>query len=338
MDDAGQQIMRFDAFALDLANRRLLRGREEVEIGSRYFDALVLLAGSGGELVTKDRFMAEVWRGIPVTDEALTQCIRSLRKALGDDAANPRFIATVPKHGYRFLAGPSDEEPDAPPRPKLARGGRIAGAATIGGGAAGVIGGAFYGIAGGTGGSGVIAVLAALVGALGVLAGASVGIGMGLLLGEREADWKRLAIGGAIGGLVAGASGQVLARDGIVTLTGIGPGPTTGLIEGAVIGGTTGLAGWLALRATRPSIAALAGAGIGLLSGTAIALAGGRLLGLSLLAMQDRFPAAQIDVARVGHLLGEGGFFMFSILLTTALECAVFTGCVALALSLSKRA
>jgi len=48
--------------------------------------------------------MDEVWRGIPVTDEALTQCIRTLRKQLGDDAARPRFIETVPKHGYRFIA------------------------------------------------------------------------------------------------------------------------------------------------------------------------------------------------------------------------------------------
>ena len=48
--------------------------------------------------------MGEVWRGIPVTDEALTQCIRTLRKQLGDDAARPRFIETVPKNGYRFVA------------------------------------------------------------------------------------------------------------------------------------------------------------------------------------------------------------------------------------------
>ena len=60
--------------------------------------------GEPGQLVSKDRFLDEVWRGIPVTDEALTQCIRTLRKQLGDDAARPRFIETVPKHGYRFIA------------------------------------------------------------------------------------------------------------------------------------------------------------------------------------------------------------------------------------------
>ena len=41
---------------------------------------------------------------MPVTDEALTQCIKTLRRQLGDDASRPRFIETVPKHGYRFIA------------------------------------------------------------------------------------------------------------------------------------------------------------------------------------------------------------------------------------------
>src|SRR6185503_19790630 len=54
--------------------------------------------------ISKDRFLDEVWRGVPVTDEALTQCIKTLRRQLGDDAARPRFIETVPKHGYRFVA------------------------------------------------------------------------------------------------------------------------------------------------------------------------------------------------------------------------------------------
>ena len=54
-----------------------------MDVSGRYLDALALLAAHEGRLVTKDHFMDQVWRGIPVTDEALTQCIRSLRKALG---------------------------------------------------------------------------------------------------------------------------------------------------------------------------------------------------------------------------------------------------------------
>src|SRR5687768_3981279 len=95
--------LRFGPFTLDRAGRRLLRGGAPVDLNARYFDALCLLAAAPGELVTKDRFMAEIWAGIPVTDEALTQCIRTLRRALDDDAASPRYIATVPKYGYRFV-------------------------------------------------------------------------------------------------------------------------------------------------------------------------------------------------------------------------------------------
>src|SRR4051794_14771438 len=95
---------RFDRFLLDPADRQLRRDDAPVELNARYLDALVLLVREAGKLVSKDRFLGEVWRGVPVTDEALTQCIKTLRRQLGDDAAKPRFIETVPKHGYRFIA------------------------------------------------------------------------------------------------------------------------------------------------------------------------------------------------------------------------------------------
>ncbi|MDQ3139423.1 MAG: transcriptional regulator, partial [Pseudomonadota bacterium] len=95
---------RFERFALDSRDRQLLRDDVPVDLNARYFDALDLLVRNAGKLVSKDRFLEEVWRGVPVTDEALTQCIKTLRRQLGDDAARPRFIETVPKHGYRFIA------------------------------------------------------------------------------------------------------------------------------------------------------------------------------------------------------------------------------------------
>src|SRR5881275_551920 len=94
----------FEQFVLDPEDRQLRRGGDTVEINGRYFDALALLVREQGKLVSKDRFLDEVWRGVPVTDEALTQCIRTLRRQLGDHALHPRFIETVPKHGYRFIA------------------------------------------------------------------------------------------------------------------------------------------------------------------------------------------------------------------------------------------
>ena len=97
-------VIAFGAFRLDPAQRRLSRDGAPLDVSARYLDALILLASEAGSLVTKDRFLDEVWRGVPVTDEALTQCIRALRRALDDDAANPRFIETVPRYGYRFIA------------------------------------------------------------------------------------------------------------------------------------------------------------------------------------------------------------------------------------------
>src|SRR3954453_3518428 len=140
---------RFRDFRFDLDERLLIRGAERLDLNSRYLDALALLLRERGRLVTKERFMDEVWRGVPVTDEALTQCIRTLRRQLGDEAARPRFIETVPKHGYRFIApgavlaseGGSPAARRQPWRDSLL----LAGAGTIGGGIAGFIGGLIYG-------------------------------------------------------------------------------------------------------------------------------------------------------------------------------------------------
>jgi DNA-binding winged helix-turn-helix (wHTH) protein len=133
----------FDRFTLDVADRQLRRDDETIELNSRYLDALALLVSEQGRLVPKDRFLDEVWRGVPVTDEALTQCVKTLRRQLGDDAAKPRFIETVPKHGYRFIA-PVEETASqlAPPSIPAVRwrDSLLLGAAgTIGGGIAGII-------------------------------------------------------------------------------------------------------------------------------------------------------------------------------------------------------
>src|SRR5829696_4122523 len=141
---------RFDRFTLDPGDRQLRRDDAPVELNARYLDALALLVSEAGKLVSKDRFLDEVWNGVPVTDEALTQCIKTLRRQLGDDAAKPRFIETVPKHGYRFIAPvagtgaeakPTSAAPDARWRDTLLLGG----AGTLGGGIAGFIGGLVYG-------------------------------------------------------------------------------------------------------------------------------------------------------------------------------------------------
>ncbi len=94
---------RFDEFNLDARNRRLSRNGQPLALNSKYFDVLLLLVSRAGQLVEKQRIFDEVWDGVFVTDAALTQCIKDIRKQLGDDASNPRYIKTVPKHGYVFI-------------------------------------------------------------------------------------------------------------------------------------------------------------------------------------------------------------------------------------------
>ncbi|MCI0490529.1 MAG: winged helix-turn-helix domain-containing protein [Blastocatellia bacterium] len=94
----------FDEFYIDALNRRLWRNGELLALNSKYFDVLLLLVSQSGKLVEKQRIFDEIWEGVFVTDAALTQCIKDIRRQLGDDASNPRYIRTVPKHGYTFIA------------------------------------------------------------------------------------------------------------------------------------------------------------------------------------------------------------------------------------------
>ncbi len=316
--------MRFGEFTLDLAERRLSRGGEPVELGSRYFDALALLAGNAGQLVSKDRFMDEVWRGIPVTDEALTQGIRTLRRALGDDAAQPRFIETVPKHGYRFVAEVEKAATRPIPSGKASPAARLAGATTLGGLAAGLIGGLFYGLFGTSGGLAGVATIVLLTSALAVLGGAGIGTGMALTsLWRGERDWS-VVLGGAAGGVVVGALGAALASVGMQSLTGIHPGPVTGMFEGLALGAAAAGATVLALRLGLARIpTTIAGAGIGATVAGATALAGGRFYGATLESLEARFPSSQLDMAGVLSMAGGLG--------TALLEGAVFAACIALA-------
>ena len=94
---------RFDDFVLDIQNRQVRRKHTVLPLSSRYFDVLVLLVSNAGQLVEKNRIFDEVWEDVIVSDTALTQCIKSIRKQLEDDASNPRYVKTVPKHGYVFI-------------------------------------------------------------------------------------------------------------------------------------------------------------------------------------------------------------------------------------------
>jgi Tol biopolymer transport system component/DNA-binding winged helix-turn-helix (wHTH) protein len=89
---------------VDTAGFRVERAGQTVPLEPKAFDLLVLLLERRGHVVTKQEILDTVWRQTAVSDNALTRIVAHLRKALGDDARDARYIETVPTRGYRWLA------------------------------------------------------------------------------------------------------------------------------------------------------------------------------------------------------------------------------------------
>jgi DNA-binding winged helix-turn-helix (wHTH) protein len=107
---------RFGPFAVDRAAYRLTRDAKAVELTPKLLDLLLYLLDNAGTLVTKEALLDALWPDANVTDNALTQAVSELRQALGDEAADPKFIKTVARRGYRFVAPvESVAAVDAPP-------------------------------------------------------------------------------------------------------------------------------------------------------------------------------------------------------------------------------
>src|SRR5208283_1377813 len=96
--------VRFDRFELDEANARLLRDGTAVALAPTPFAVLCALVRQPGSLLTTNTLLDEVWGHQFVTDSVLRTAISELRTALDDDARKPRFIETVSRRGYRFIA------------------------------------------------------------------------------------------------------------------------------------------------------------------------------------------------------------------------------------------
>jgi pimeloyl-ACP methyl ester carboxylesterase/DNA-binding winged helix-turn-helix (wHTH) protein len=90
----------FSNYLLDVDERRLLRDNEEIRLRGKLFDTLRMLVENAGKLVRKDAFMESVWPDSVVEDNNLDYCISQLRKLLHP----AKYIETVPRHGYRFVA------------------------------------------------------------------------------------------------------------------------------------------------------------------------------------------------------------------------------------------
>ena len=330
-------MFRFDDFLLVPAERQLRRGDVPLDVNGRYLDALVLLVEEQGRLVTKDRFMDEVWRGVPVTDEALTQCIRALRRQLGDDAVRPRFIETVPKHGYRFIAevecgGAVLERRTERRQDERAGVLRLALGGTLGGVVAGALGGLFYGFAGSfqplaPGVSAISVLLVLLCLTVGIALLGSAGVACGIAAGLARGDRRWSIVGAAAGGLLVGAVVKLLGTDAFNLLFGASPGNITGAAEGVALGGAVGLAAWLATgRSEGLSIRKGVGVAalIGAVTGVTIVLLGGRLMLGSLDQLARHLPGSRLQLDSIGGLLGEQGLGPLTAAVTGGIEAALF--------------
>src|SRR4051794_7139531 len=123
MPSQNPQIYEFDNFQLDVANRQLSRDGEPVPLPAKAFDMLVALIESGERLVGKDELFSRVWPDQIVEESNLTVQVSAIRKALGDKTSNPKYLTTVPGHGYRFIGAVkrSEEEEVVIERHSVAR-------------------------------------------------------------------------------------------------------------------------------------------------------------------------------------------------------------------------
>ena len=106
-------VYQFREFELDPSERRLTGAGKPIALTPKVFDTLVLLVQRGGHLVTKDELMKALWPRGYVEESNLTKHVWLIRRALGDGETDSRFIETVPKLGYRFIAPVTTRASDA---------------------------------------------------------------------------------------------------------------------------------------------------------------------------------------------------------------------------------
>src|SRR5262249_45096029 len=109
----------FDGFQLDPANRILQRGGEAIPLPAKVFDILLVFAGNPGRLLEKNELIEKVWREDFVEEGNRGRRVSTVRKALGDDGKDRKYIVTVQGRGYRFVADVADVskvKPDDPPQ------------------------------------------------------------------------------------------------------------------------------------------------------------------------------------------------------------------------------
>ena len=97
-------VYEFATFRLDAGKRVVTREGEAISLTPKATEILILLVQRAGEIIEKEQLIEQVWPDSFVEEANLTQNIFILRRALGEERAGPKFIETVAKRGYRFVA------------------------------------------------------------------------------------------------------------------------------------------------------------------------------------------------------------------------------------------
>jgi DNA-binding winged helix-turn-helix (wHTH) protein len=105
------RLLTFGSYRLDPHTGQLWRGKQEVRLTGKAAAVLRYLVARDGQVVTKEELFAAVWPETVVSDAALTSCIQELRQALRDNAKSPRYIETIYRRGFRFIAPLSTARP-----------------------------------------------------------------------------------------------------------------------------------------------------------------------------------------------------------------------------------
>ena len=105
-DDAGSTATGWQIreWCIEPAVNEIRRDGETLRIEPKAMEVLVVLAHRAGQVVSRDELLSAVWPGVVVGDDALSQAVIKLRKALGDTAKSPQYVETIPKRGYRLIA------------------------------------------------------------------------------------------------------------------------------------------------------------------------------------------------------------------------------------------
>ena len=118
-----QKIIRFAVFEVDLAAGELRKNGARVRLQEQPFQILAYLLDRAGEVVTREELREKLWPADTFVDfdHSLNTAINKLREALGDSASNPRYVETLARRGYRFLAPLQTAAAKAQDSPEQAR-------------------------------------------------------------------------------------------------------------------------------------------------------------------------------------------------------------------------